>query len=194
MYWLLRFLVRLIARVYLNRLFKVEGLENVPRSGPLLICPNHISTVDPAVVPAVVPRADTWSMAKSEYFATNRPLTRWVFTRYHAFPVVRHTADRAALRRALEILAAGEGLILYPEGTRVDDAQLKQPEPGVGFLAQRSGTLVLPVALTGTNDCFPKGAWFPRRVRVTVRFGNPFRLEEQRPDGSRVTREEAAAA
>jgi 1-acyl-sn-glycerol-3-phosphate acyltransferase len=117
-----------------------------------------------------------------------------VFTRYHAFPVVRHTADRAALRRALEILAAGEGLILYPEGTRVDDAQLKQPEPGVGFLAQRSGTLVLPVALTGTNDCFPKGAWFPRRVRVTVRFGKPFRLEEQRPDGSRVTREEAAAA
>src|SRR5918911_2829117 len=101
MYWLLRFVVRLIARVYLNRLFSVEGLENVPREGALRICPNHISTIDPAVVPAVVPRSDTWSMAKSEYFAPSRAFTRWLFTRYHAFPVVRHTADRAALRRAL---------------------------------------------------------------------------------------------
>lgn len=189
-YAFLRGLMRFITTTYLVGLFKVEGVENVPRDGPLIVCPNHNGTIDPPLVPAFVPRSDTWNMAKSEYF--KNPVIRFFFVQYHAFPVVRHTADRAALRRALDLLKDGHALIVYPEGTRIDSGILAEPEPGAGFLAQKAGCLVLPVGLTGTAECLPKGAWWPRRVPVTVRFGKPFRIEQRRNNGERITHEEAA--
>jgi len=191
-YAFMRGLMRFMTRTFLVGLFKVEGLENVPRQGPLVVCANHFATLDPPMVPAFLPRADTWNMAKSEYF--RKPLMRWIFTRYHAFPVVRHSADRAALRRAFDLLKAGEVLIIYPEGTRVESGELATPEPGAGFIAQKAGCPVLPVALTGTRECLPKGARWPRRVPVTLRFGEPFRLPQRRPTGERISHEEASDA
>jgi 1-acyl-sn-glycerol-3-phosphate acyltransferase len=193
MYAFLRGLMRFIVVVYLAGLFKVVGLENVPRQGPLIICPNHVGTIDPPLVPAFVPRGDTWSMAKSEYF--RNPIINWLFTSYHAFPVVRHTADRGSLRRAFDILKEGHALVIYPEGTRIDAGVLARPEPGAGFIAQRFACPVLPVALTGTAECLPKGARWPRRVPVTVTFGAPIVLLQRRAtDDSRVSHDEAAEA
>jgi len=191
-YAFLRGLMRLMTRVYLVGLFKIEGLENVPREGPLLVCPNHFGTLDPPMVPAFLPRSDSWSMAKSEYF--QRAHLRWLFRSYHAFPVVRHTADRNALRRSFDLLKAGQVLILYPEGTRVEAGVLSTPEPGAGFIAQNAACPVLPVALSGTAECLPKGAHWPRRVPVTIRFGKPFFVLQRRPNGDRVSHEEAAEA
>lgn len=191
-YAFLRGLMRFMTRTYLVGLFKVEGLDNVPRNGPLVVCPNHFGTLDPPMVPAFLPRNDSWSMAKSEYF--RKPLMRWIFGAYHAFPVVRHTADRTALRRSFDLLKAGHALIVYPEGTRVDAGVLARPEPGAGFIAQRGSCSVLPVALTGTQECLPKGKRWPRRVRVTLRFGKPFVVLQRRPTGERVSHEEAADA
>ena len=183
----------MIVRVYLAGLFKVSGTAHVPTEGPLIICPNHVGTIDPPLVPAFVPRGDTWSMAKSEYF--RNALINWLFTSYHAFPVVRHTADRVALRRAFDVLNEGHALIIYPEGTRIDAGVLASPEPGAGFIAQRCACPVLPVALTGTAECLPKGAKWPRRVKVTVTFGAPFVVLQRRAtDDSRVSHGEAAEA
>jgi 1-acyl-sn-glycerol-3-phosphate acyltransferase len=186
----MRALVRFIANTYLLGLFHVYGLENVPRTGPLIVCPNHTGTIDPPLVPAFLPRSDSWNMAKSEYF--RNPVIRWLFVHYHAFPVVRHSADRAALRRSFDLLKAGHALVMYPEGTRVDSGVLAAPEPGAGFIAQVSGALILPVALTGTAECLPKGAWWPRRVPVTIRYGKPFKVLQKRPNGERVSHQEAA--
>jgi len=191
-YAFMRGLMRFMTSTFLVGLFKVEGLENVPRQGPLVVCANHFATLDPPMVPAYLPRADTWNMAKSEYF--RKPLMRWIFTRYHAFPVVRHSADRAALRRAFDLLKAGEVLIIYPEGTRIESGELATPEPGAGFIAQKAGCPVLPVALTGTRECLPKGARWPRRVPVTLRFGKPFLLPQRRANGERISHEEASDA
>jgi len=191
-YAFMRGLMRFMTSTFLVGLFKVEGLENVPRQGPLVVCANHFATLDPPMVPAYLPRADTWNMAKSEYF--RKPLMRWIFTRYHAFPVVRHSADRAALRRAFDLLKAGEVLIIYPEGTRIESGELATPEPGAGFIAQKAGCPVLPVALTGTRECLPKGSRWPRRVPVTLRFGKPFLLPQRRPNGERISHEEASDA
>lgn len=191
-YAFLRWLMRLITRGYLVGLFTAEGLENVPRAGALIICPNHSATLDPPMVPAFTARGDTWNMAKSEYFI--KPLTRWVFTRYHAFPVVRHTADRAALKRSFDILKAGSALIMYPEGTRVESGLLARPEPGAGFIAQKTGCPVVPVGLAGNRECLPKGAKWPRRTRVRITFGKPFVVLQKRADGTRVTHQEASDA
>ena len=191
-YAFLRGLMRLLTRTYLAGLFTVSGIENVPRNGALIICANHSATLDPPLVPGFVPRSDTWSMAKSEYFRS--PVVRFLFKHYHAFPVVRHSADRAALRRSFDLLKAGQALIIYPEGTRVEAGVLATPEPGAGFIAQKAACPVLPVALSGTRECFPKGARWPRRTRVTIAFGKPFFALQKRPDGTRVSHEEASEA
>lgn len=188
----LRWLMRFMTRTYLVGLFSVEGTENVPLSGGLVVCGNHFATLDPPMVPAFLPRQDSWSMAKSEYF--RKGWQRWLFTAYQAFPVVRHTADRVAIRRAFDLLKAGEVLIIYPEGTRVESGTLSAPEPGAAFIAQKSGCPVLPVAVTGTRECMPKGAIWPRRVPVKLKFGKPFALPQKRPDGTRISHEDAADA
>jgi 1-acyl-sn-glycerol-3-phosphate acyltransferase len=191
-YAFLRGLMRLMTVTYLFGLFKVVGAGNVPRTGPLIICPNHSATLDPPMVPAFLPRGDTWSMAKSEYF--KHPLSNWIFRAYHAFPVVRHTADRAALKWSFDLLKAGHALIIFPEGTRIESGLLGPPEPGAGFLAQKAGCPVLPVGLTGTRECLPKGARWPRRTRVSITFGNPFFVLSKRADGTRVSHTEASEA
>jgi len=189
-YSLMRALMRALVTVYLAGLFKAVGVENIPRTGPLLICPNHSATLDPPLVPAFVPRGDTWSMAKSEFF--RNPFIAFIYRSYHSFPVVRHTADRAALKRTFDLLKAGHSVIIYPEGTRVESGLLAQPEPGAGFIAQKAGCPVLPVGLTGTRECLPKGARWPRRTHVTITFGKPFVILTKRADGSRVTHDEAS--
>jgi 1-acyl-sn-glycerol-3-phosphate acyltransferase len=192
-YAFMRWLMRFMTRTYLVGLFNVIGAENVPRSGPVIICPNHSANLDPPMVPAFLPRGDSWSMAKAEYFKGGGFIT-WVFRQYHSFPVVRHTADRTAIRRAFEILEAGQALIIYPEGTRVESGVLAKPEPGAGFIAQRAACPVVPVGLTGTRECLPKGARWPRRTRVSITFGKPFIVLRKRADGTKVTREDAADA
>jgi 1-acyl-sn-glycerol-3-phosphate acyltransferase len=199
--------MRVMVQVYLVGLFRLVNRERMPLEGGVLVCSNHASTVDPPLLPVFLPRSDSWSMAKSEYF--DRPFTRWFFTRYHAFPVVRHTADRSALRRSFDILNGGAVLVIYPEGTRYDtwageqgvpaDArvaggELRVAEPGAGFVARATGTVVQPVALLGTRACFPQGARWPHRVPVEIRFGRPIRIRERRPDGRKVDNQEAVDA
>ena len=192
-YALLRGLMRAIVHLYLGRRFRVVGAAGVLRRGALLVCANHASTIDPPLLPAFLPRTDSWSMAKAEWFDRPSPI-RWLFTSYHAFPIVRHTADRRALRRATEVLQEGGALVVYPEGTRIESGGMRIAEPGAGFIARSSGIPVQPVALVGTRNCFPKGARWPRRVPVEVRFGPALRIRARRPDGRRVENQEAADA
>jgi 1-acyl-sn-glycerol-3-phosphate acyltransferase len=191
-YAFLRWLMRMMTGTYLIGLLRVVGAENVPRTGPLIICPNHSATLDPPMVPAFTPRSDTWSMAKSEYFRGG--FVDLMFRKYHSFPVVRHTADRAALKRSFDLLKAGQSLIIYPEGTRVESGLLASPEPGAGFIAQKAGCPVVPVGLSGTRECLPKGAHWPRRVPVSITFGKPFVVASKRPDGTKVSHQDAADA
>jgi 1-acyl-sn-glycerol-3-phosphate acyltransferase len=192
-YAFLRWVMRMLVYTVLAGLFTQVGRERIPRRGPLLVCGNHISTLDPPLVPAFLPRNDSWSMAKAEYFERSR-LQTWIFTAFHAFPVVRHSADRAAIRRATAILREGHLLVLYPEGTRITSGGLHRPEPGAGFIAMLSGAPVLPVAITGSREVFGKGFKLPRRAPLRVEWGAPFKIASRLPDGRRVEYQDASDA
>jgi len=191
-YAFLRWFMRAVTRTYLIGLVHVNGVENVRAKGRVIIPQSPSGTLAPPMVPAFTPRSDTWNMAKSEYFKGG--IVEFLFRQYHAFPVVRHTADRVALKRSFDLLKAGHALIIYPEGTRVESGVLAKPEPGAGFIAQKAGCPVVPVGLSGTRECLPKGAHWPRRVPVSITFGKPFTVASKRADGTKISHQDAADA
>lgn len=155
----------------------VEGRENVPRRGPVILAANHVSFLDSIVIPIVAPRPVAF-LAKAEFF--QQPgfkgwLTRTCLTGTEAIPVQRG-ASRAAqesLEVALEVLENGRAFGIHPEGTRSRDGRLYRGRTGVAWLALASGAPVVPVAVLGTDRIQPVGAKLPRIGKVTVRFGAP---------------------
>ena len=192
-YATLRLGVRALAWIVLGRRLRIVGMEHIPRRGAVLVIGNHVGTVEPALTGVFIPRLDVFYLAKSELFRT--PFLAWLFRKSHAFPVVRDTPDRSALRVALHVLAGGHVLLVYPEGTRSWDGQLLgDTHGGAGFIARHSGALVVPVASWGSERVIPRGSWLPRRTDVELRIGRPFRLPDAGPDGKRLSNREAAAA
>lgn len=191
-YAVLRAGVRLLAWIILGRRLHIEGMAHIPRSGAVLVVGNHVGTVEPALTGVFIPRLDVFYMAKSELFR-NPPLG-WLFRRSHAFPVVRNTADRAALRSALAVLAAGHVLLVYPEGTRSWDGDIIGPaQGGAGFLARHSGAIIVPVASWGSERVIPRGSWIPRPADVELHIGAPFPLPAFGRDGRPLSNREATA-
>jgi 1-acyl-sn-glycerol-3-phosphate acyltransferase len=166
--------------------WRVEGKENVPRKGPLIVVANHMTYVDPPLLGASVPRRITF-MAKQELFRPS--LMAFVVRAYGAFPIRRDKLDREAVRHALEILNKGEVLGMFPEGKRSFPYQLQEMQPGTAFIAARSGVPLIPVGISGSEQV--KGIGFIiRRPRITVRIGRPFTLpsgENNKPNRSRLT-------
>ena len=158
----------------------VTGLENVPRTGPVILASNHLSFADSLVIPIVAPRKVVF-LAKSDYFAgggVKGTLQKAWFEGMGLVPVDRDDsrAAIASLDTALEVLGRGEAFGIYPEGTRSRDGRLYRGRTGVAHLALTAGVPVVPVGLTGTERLQPVGARFPRIVPITVRFGAPIEV------------------
>ena len=156
---------------------RFEGRNNVPRKGGVLITPNHISDADPPTICLALPRT-CWVMAKEELFEIKvvGTLIRWL----QGFPIKRDTADRSALRRAEELLKAGEAVIIFPEGRISEDAQLLPLLPGALLAAQRANVPIVPTILINTNLVMPYTKLVPRYVgkKTIVRFGPPVSIAE----------------
>jgi 1-acyl-sn-glycerol-3-phosphate acyltransferase len=155
----------------------VEGADNVPSTGPVILASNHLSFIDSVVIPIVAPRRVAF-LAKEEYFTApglkGRAQNAW-FSGLGMVPVSRDDGRSAmgALDTALAVLRRGEALGLYPEGTRSRDGRLYRGRTGVAQLALLSGAPVVPVGLSGTDRVQPVGSRLPRLAKVTVRFGKP---------------------
>ena len=162
--------MRLLMRV-LGRL-RSSGEANVPRRGGVLYCPNHSSDCDPVAIFVSAPRR-CWMIGKSELF--DIPRLGWFFAHFQAFPIKRGSPDRAALRRAENLLKSGEALLLFPEGRLSEDGCLQTLQPGAALLSLRSGAPIIPIGLRNTNCIVPYGAVSPRRSPdpVTVIYGSP---------------------
>lgn len=155
----------------------VEGLENVPATGPVILASNHLSFIDSVVIPVLVPRKVVF-IAKSDYFTgtgLKGRLSKAWFESLGMLPVDRDDAQAAlgSLDTALEVLGRGEAFGIYPEGTRSRDGKLYRGRTGVAHLALTAGVPVVPVGLQGTPDVQPVGAKLPRLAKVTVKFGEP---------------------
>jgi len=168
-------IVRPVARVVWRPV--VEGLDNVPRTGPVIVASNHLSFADSVVIPIVAPREVVF-LAKADYFTgtgLKGAATRAWFRGLGMIPVDRDDtkAAIASLDIALEVLGRGDAFGIYPEGTRSRDGRLYRGRTGVGHLALTSGAPVVPVGLQGTQHLQPVGSRLPRLAKVTVRFGEP---------------------
>jgi 1-acyl-sn-glycerol-3-phosphate acyltransferase len=161
----------------------VDGLEHVPRTGPLILASNHQSFIDSVVIPAVTPRPVSF-LAKSDYFEgrgiKGRLVKAW-FEMFGALPVDRDDskAALASLDTALSVLAGGGAFGIYPEGTRSRDGRLYRGRTGVAQLALTSGAPIVPIGLLDTDQLQPVGSNRPRLVRVTVTFGEPIDVRGQ---------------
>lgn len=175
-YQLTKAILTPVMRVYFD--ITCEGVENVPRRGPAIIAANHLSALDSAFIPLVVPRKVTYA-AKAEYF--QKWYSRIIFEAWGQIPIDRSggRASETALIRAQEVLEEGGLFGIYPEGTRSPDGRLHRGHTGVGRLALRSGAPVIPVGIRGSFDVMPKGARFPKRGAVHVAFGTPRRYSKE---------------
>ncbi|HZA60162.1 MAG TPA: lysophospholipid acyltransferase family protein [Actinomycetota bacterium] len=160
-------LVRLFVRPYFR--LRIEGAGNVPSAGPVIVAPNHDSMWDVPILGVASLRPLVF-MAKEEVFGN--PFKRWVFTELGGFPVRRGKGDTGAIGSALEVLAAGRALAVFPEGTRTAGG-LGRFRSGTARLALESGAPIVPVGIGGTEGIWPRGAMFPRRSPVRVVFGKP---------------------
>ncbi|MBN8234697.1 1-acyl-sn-glycerol-3-phosphate acyltransferase [Halobacillus kuroshimensis] len=147
---------------------KVVGKENIPAEGPVIICSNHISNVDPPVV-GITSSRNIYFLAKEELF--KNPLIGGILKKVHAFPIKRGMRDRNALRKGLDILKEGHALGLFPEGTRQKSGEIGEGLAGAGFFALRSEAAIVPCAIIGPYQKFK---------RLKVVYGEPIDMSEYR--------------
>ena len=175
-YWVVKAILGPLPQADLPALGR--GHRERPPRGPAIIASNHLSFADHFFGPLPLPRKVTY-LAKSEYF-TGRGLKGLVskafFSGVGQIPVDRAggLAGERALNTGLRVLAQGELLGIYPEGTRTPDGRLYRGKTGVARLALESGAPVIPCAMFGTFDLMPPGKVLPRlRFRPGVRYGQP---------------------
>jgi 1-acyl-sn-glycerol-3-phosphate acyltransferase len=182
--WFLRGLIDNIAWRFLARIDhrRIAGLENLPASGPAILMINHIAFIDPIVVLGNLPR-NIVPLAKAE---VNRIPVWGIFPKlWQVIPVRREEMDRKAVERALEVLRAGEVILIAPEAHR--HPALRQAKEGIAYIAHKSGAPIIPVALEGTNG-YPTllGPWNAQQPGAYFRLGRPFRFK---PVAGRMPRE-----
>src|SRR5579884_4424033 len=168
-YWLVRGVLQPFFLIY----FRMEriGREHLPKDGPVILAANHRSFLDPFVI-ACMARRPLYYVAKQELF--NRRWQAWILAALGAFPVNRGAGDAQMIETAKAILARGESVLIFPEGTRIRPGSLGRPRRGVGRLALETGAPVVPVAVIGTEAV--RRGWRIRPHKVRIRAGRALRF------------------
>jgi 1-acyl-sn-glycerol-3-phosphate acyltransferase len=172
--WMLTTGSRLLWRV------KVVGVERVPSTGGFVLAPSHRSMMDIPLVAIPTTRRIRY-MGKASLFRI--PVLGWLFSTLGGFPVERDGTDRKAVRDSVAMLAAGEVLCVFPEGTRQNGPKIQPLQPGAAYLALRSGAPIVPVAIAGSEEILrDHKAPVPHFGRVVIVVGEPI-VPEARTSG-----------
>lgn len=173
-YWWLKHVVIGPWLLLINRPF-VRGLDRIPKTGQVILASNHLSVMDSLYFPVLSRRQLTF-LAKKEYFTTPGfagGIQKWFFSSVGQVPIDRGDKDQrdGALRTALDVLAKGDPLGMYPEGTRSPDGRLYRGKTGMARMALESGAPVYPVAMIDTQKANVAGSWILRPYRIGVVVG-----------------------
>ena len=176
LYWIYK---HLILGPLLKTIYRpwVEGAENMPSTGPVIIVGNHLSVIDSFFMPLMIDRR-VYFLAKSDYF-TGKGLKGWIVKNFMLsvgqLPIDRSggKASEASLNTGLGVLDQGNVLGIYPEGTRSPDARLYRGRTGVARLVLESGATVLPIVMIDTEKAMPIGVKIPRVRRIGTVIGKP---------------------
>jgi 1-acyl-sn-glycerol-3-phosphate acyltransferase len=174
-------IVRAVFQPFFHLYFRLGriGREHIPAEGPVIIAANHRSFLDPFVI-GTMARRPMYYVAKEELF--RKRWMAWVLSSLGAFPVKRGVGDEDSIATAESILARGDIVLIFPEGTRTRPGSLGKPKRGVGRLALETGAPVVPVAVIGTEDV--RKGWRIRPRKVRIRAGRPLqfpRVEKASP-------------
>lgn len=152
---------------------QVQNAGYIPRKGPLIVAANHFSYMDPVALQSMFPRRIAFMMTELYYEGRGK----WLFQLLHCICVKEKGSNRAALKQGMEVLNKNDVLGIFPEGGVSRDGRLQEGNPGIGFLAIKSGAPVIPAFISGTYKALPKGAKIPKISRITIIFGKPMTFE-----------------
>lgn len=150
---------------------KVEGIENVPKDNAYIVCPNHLSTLDPPMMVAIMPRSVSF-MAKKELF--DIPFIRWWIDWLGAFAVNRESLGPSTIKTVMEIKKSEWVFGIFPQGTRGEPGIITGVNKGFAGLAKITKCAVLPVGITGTQEA----KHLPFSGKVTVKIGKPIPYDD----------------
>ena len=189
--WLLRFSMTAIDCLVFKLFFriKVEGAQNVPKTGAYILYPNHTSDLDGPAIAACLPRRPVFQLfyfVFIPYFF--RPfikssLLRNIVKMVRLIPFDYSTHFLESLRSAYLVLLRGKGLCFFPEGLRSTTGEVGKFKKGFGILAKETGAKLVPVAIEGAYQAWPSMARHPKRHPIRVRFGKPLLPEDLEKEG-----------
>ena len=175
-YW---FMKNLVAGPLLKTVFRpwVVGLDNIPKTGGVILASNHLSFIDSIFLPLLIDRR-IYFLAKSDYF-TGKGFKNWATKHFllgtGMLPIDRSggKASEASLNTGLQVVAKGNVLGIYPEGTRSPDGKMYRGRTGVARMILEGHVPVVPVAMVDTEKVMPIGSKLPKVRRIGVIFGEP---------------------
>ena len=173
--------VQLMFRIYFSVFFdlKVYGVRNIPRLGGALMVSNHQSLLDPPLLGVRLRRPMSY-MAKSELF--KRAWFAWIIRRLGAFPVRQGAGDVGAIKETVNRLKEGRMLNIFPEGGRTETGEIGPMQSGVALVVRRAGVPIIPVAIHGSFEAWPKGSRFFHRHPIRVVYGPPLDVSGMKAD------------
>ena len=159
--------------------WRFYNAERVPQTGAVILASNHASILDPPVVGSALTRQINY-LARATLF--DIPVVGWLFRNWNAIPIDRDGGNAAGLKIILGRLEQGNGIILFPEGTRTRDGKLQPARSGIGLIVAKSTAPVVPARTFGTFEAMGRNAKFPRPKKVAVKFGQPMNFEKLRAE------------
>ncbi len=172
----LYFVVRNAIVIFCRLVWRVtiDGREHIPATGPFILSPVHRSNIDTPLV-AACSRRRVHYMGKQEMWKFK--ISAAFFTAMGGIPVNRGATDRDAMRKSIEVLQAGEPLVIFPEGTRRSGPVVEEIFEGAAYVSTKTGAPIIPVGIGGSEPAMPKGAKFIKPVKCHLIIGPPLHPE-----------------
>ncbi|MDD5200931.1 MAG: lysophospholipid acyltransferase family protein [Terrimicrobiaceae bacterium] len=167
-YWFFATLARILARLFFR--FHIIHRERLPETGGFILAANHQSYFDPPLVGICSRRAVHYLARKS---LMDWPFFGPMFPKMNVIPVDRGGNDMSALKTVIRKIRSGEGVVLFPEGTRSPDGQLQPAQAGVGLVIAKTLAPVVPVRIFGSYEAFPRGSKGVKLHPISVVIGEP---------------------